>query len=135
MIRKQKKDLTEYLDEISASVSPIDGQLLPCQLTLFHQQSIANTIERELAIEQELAIANSLIEVLFRTFYSEDEKEELYEDIMAFIWNYDEYYGQEDVIFENIHDRESLMKEILLIFSKGITLELCLNILERELHM
>lgn len=134
MIRNEEKNIGRHLDEITAVVS-LFGEVLPNPLTLFHQQSIAAKIERELAIEQELAIARALIDVLYQTFYKEDEKEELYEDIMCFIWKWKEYYGNNEVMLCNIHDRDSLMAEILFLFSDGIVLELCLNLLERELHM
>lgn len=133
MVRNEK-NIGKHLNEISAVVSPF-GEVLPNPLTLFHQQSIATKIERELAIEQELAIARALIDVLYQTFYKEDEKEELYEDIMSFVWKWDECYGNNEVMLCNIHDRDSLMAEILFLFSDGIVLELCLNLLERELHM
>ena len=135
MIR-EKNTVIDILRNI-APCSDHYGRAIPNKKSLIQQQSLACEAERNLAIEESIAIANAIITVVFDTFYEHtlEQRQDFYDSLVYALYHWNENYGQKEIIFSNVHDQHTLVQELSLLFGDGINLELMVDILERKLYM
>lgn len=82
----------------------------------------------------DLMIADSIINLIFNTFYEEDELEDLYSDLFEIVSKWEEYQQCDEISWGVVKDRFSLIKEFLLMFKGTCYLNLALLLLEDELY-